>query len=89
MLSRSAVSDPLQPRGLQPVRLLCPWDSPGKNLEWAVIMIIIIITVIPFYLQYKPDILLTLSKFLINHRIGYHFCDNCIIELTESQGIKI
>ena len=21
----------LQPRGLQPARLLCPWDSPGKN----------------------------------------------------------
>ena len=22
----------LQPRALQPVRLLCPWDSPGKNI---------------------------------------------------------
>ena len=22
----------LQPRGLQPTRLLCPWDSPGKNI---------------------------------------------------------
>ena len=22
---------PLQPHGLQPTRLLCPWDSPGKN----------------------------------------------------------
>jgi len=21
----------LQPYGLQPARLLCPWDSPGKN----------------------------------------------------------
>ena len=21
----------LQPHGLQPARLLCPWDSPGKN----------------------------------------------------------
>ena len=61
----------------------------ARILEWAVIMIIIIITEIPFYLQYKPDIWLTLSKFLINHRIGYHFCDNCIIELTESQGVKI
>ena len=27
----SVVSDSLQPYGLQPVRLLCPWDSPGKN----------------------------------------------------------
>ena len=28
---RSVVSDSLQPRGLQPTRLLCPWDSPDKN----------------------------------------------------------
>ena len=25
------MSDPLRPRGLQPARLLCQWDSPGKN----------------------------------------------------------
>ena len=29
--SRSVLSDSLRPRGLQPTRLLCPWDSPGKN----------------------------------------------------------
>ena len=29
--SRSVVSDSLRPRGLQPARFLCPWDSPGKN----------------------------------------------------------
>ena len=28
---RSVTSDSLQPHGLQPARLLCPWDSPGKN----------------------------------------------------------
>ena len=27
----SVVSDPLRPRGLQPARPLCPWDSLGKN----------------------------------------------------------
>ena len=27
----SVMSDSLQPYGLQPARLLCPWDSPGKN----------------------------------------------------------
>ena len=27
----SVVSDSLRPRGLYPTRLLCPWDSPGKN----------------------------------------------------------
>ena len=30
-LTRSVVSDSLQPCRLQPARLLCPWDSPGKN----------------------------------------------------------
>ena len=29
--SRSVVSDSSQPHGLQPTRLLCPWDSPGKS----------------------------------------------------------
>ena len=27
----SVMSDSLQPSGLQPTRLLCPWDSPGEN----------------------------------------------------------
>ena len=27
----SVVSDSVRPHGLQPARLLCPWDSPGKN----------------------------------------------------------
>ena len=27
----SVMSDSLQPCGSQPTRLLCPWDSPGKN----------------------------------------------------------
>ena len=30
-LSHSVVSDSLRSRGLQPARLPCPWDSPGKN----------------------------------------------------------
>ena len=29
--SRSVMSNTLWPHGLQPARLLCPWDSPGKN----------------------------------------------------------
>ena len=31
MWSRSVVSDSLWPHGLQPTRLLCPWDFPRKN----------------------------------------------------------
>ena len=32
MLSPSVMSDCLQAHGLQPTRLLCPWDSPSKNI---------------------------------------------------------
>ena len=28
----SVMSNSLQPHRLQPTRLLCPWDSPGKNM---------------------------------------------------------
>ena len=31
LLSRSVVSDPQRPHGLQPSRLLHPWDFPGKS----------------------------------------------------------
>ena len=30
-LVTSVVSDSVQPHRQQPTRLLCPWDSPGKN----------------------------------------------------------
>ena len=30
-VSRSVVSDSLRPHGLQPTRLHCPWNFPGKN----------------------------------------------------------
>ena len=29
--SRSVMSNPQRPHGLQPTRLLCPWDFPGKS----------------------------------------------------------
>ena len=31
LFSRSVMPNPLQPRGLQPTRLFCPWDFLGKN----------------------------------------------------------
>ena len=37
LLSCSAVSGSPQPRGLQPARLLCPWDSPGRVTEGAAV----------------------------------------------------
>ena len=35
--SHSVVSDPQRPYGLQPSRLLCPWDFQARVLEWGVI----------------------------------------------------
>ena len=35
--SHLVVSDSVRPYGLQPTRLHCPWDSPGKNTGVAVI----------------------------------------------------
>ena len=32
LFSCSVLSDSLRPHGLWPSRLLCPWDSPGKNI---------------------------------------------------------
>ena len=31
VLSRTVTSNSLRLHGLQPARVLCPWDSPGKN----------------------------------------------------------
>ena len=31
LLSHTVVSDSVRPHRRQPTRLLCPWDSPGKN----------------------------------------------------------
>ena len=31
------MSNSMRPHGLLPTRLLCPWDSPGKNTEWRAI----------------------------------------------------
>ena len=32
MLGCSVMSNCLRPHGLQPARLLCPWDSPGRDI---------------------------------------------------------
>ena len=34
LLSCSVTSDSLRPHGLQPARLLCPWDLPARILAW-------------------------------------------------------
>ena len=32
-VSDSVMFDSLEPHGLKPARLICPWNSPGKNTE--------------------------------------------------------
>ena len=35
VLSHSLVSNSVRPHGLWPTRLLCPWNSPARILEWV------------------------------------------------------
>ena len=37
LISCSVVSDSWRPHGLKPTRLLCSWNSPGKNAGWVAI----------------------------------------------------
>ena len=39
------VSDSSQPHGLEPTRLLRPWDFPGKSTEWGAIAFSVIVVV--------------------------------------------
>ena len=36
-VSHSVVSDSLQPHELELTRLLCSWDSAGRNMEWVAV----------------------------------------------------
>ena len=36
-ISCLVMSNSLRLHGLQTARLLCPWDSPGKNMDWVAI----------------------------------------------------
>ena len=40
MLSYLVMSNSLGPHGLQPARLLCPWDSLARVLEWVAIILL-------------------------------------------------
>ena len=35
--ARSVMFNSLQTPGLKPTRLLCPWDFPGRILEWVAV----------------------------------------------------
>ena len=37
-VSHVVMSDSLRPHGVWPARLLCPWDSQARILEWVVVL---------------------------------------------------
>ena len=50
--SRSVVSDPSRPHGLQPTRLLSPWDFPGKSTGVGCHCLLHIVYWVLFYFLY-------------------------------------
>ena len=54
-VSHPAVSNFLRPHGLQPTRLLCPWNSPGKNtgVGYHFLLQLILYTYINFMVYIK------------------------------------
>ena len=49
--SRSVVSDSLRPHGLQPTRLLHPWDFPGKSTGVGCHFLLQVMTGLPWWLR--------------------------------------
>ena len=52
--SRSVVSDSLRPHGLQPTRLLCPWDFPGKSTGVGCHCLLWYVHIYPLFLNFLP-----------------------------------
>ena len=69
-VSRSVGADSLRPRGLQPTRLLCPWDSPGKRAripEWVVVQSLscVRLSATPWTAPHLTSLSFTLSQSLL------------------------
>ena len=62
--SRSVVSDSQRPQGLQPTRLLHPWDFPARVLEWGAIAFSEQCTRVPLFLHLH-QILLSVDILLV------------------------
>ena len=81
--SRSVGSDSLWPCGLQPTRLLCPWDSPGKNTgvgcrfvnDWMLLIKSFcpaIVWALKFSIYYSPPHSLENKVLLFVSLFGFH-----------------
>ena len=54
-LVASVVSDSLRPHGPWPTRLLCPWDSPGKNPGVGCHLLLYFFVGTPVIIPLQPD----------------------------------
>ena len=64
--SRSVVSNSLGPHGLQPTRLLCPWDPPGKSTGVDCQYLLLIHPCLFFFLIMSP-LVIWLEKAMATH----------------------
>ena len=71
----SVVSDSLRPHELQPARLLCPWDSPGKNTGVSCHALLWSLSLLTIYLPWGPFFLI-LSFLLGRVGIPMNFCQD-------------
>ena len=62
----SVVSDSLQLGGLEPVRLLCPWNSPGKNTgaTWEALIMCKYSKLSIYYIMIHTSLFICLSYYL-------------------------
>ena len=73
--SCSVMSDPQRPDGLQPTRLLCPWDFPGKStgvgchcLQYTLILFLYFCGIGYFFSSFISYFIWVLSFLLMSYR---------------------
>ena len=79
--SRSVVFDSSRPHWLQPIRLLHPWDFPGKSAGVGCHCLLRCGSLVP----YIP--LITLRILLYNFPLMYYFPSKLIFPLTQSNHV--
>ena len=93
--SRSVVSDSVRPHGLQPTRLLHPWDFPGKSTGWLCSNVTIVITsptILHTSWYPSPGILLLLSLLVspswhLSHLTYYTFVHSFVHGVPPSASL--
>ena len=98
-VSHSVVSDSLQPHGLQPTRLLSPWNSPGNNTgvgSHSLLQRIFLIRESNPSLPHCRQILYCLSyqespvirELLIKTKMRYHYISISTVKIYNTDNTK-